>query len=147
MPAPVRLGIIGFGIMGERLLRAALAHAAEFVTPVGVWDPAEAEERLAAVAPAVPMLASATAVIEACECLYVAAPPAAHVPLAEAALAAGRAVFLEKPLATELAAARGFVAGAEASGARAAVDFPMASSPPWRSSPPGGRGWCRRRWP
>jgi predicted dehydrogenase len=49
--------------------------------------------------------------------------------LAEAAFAAGRAVFLEKPLATDLALARGFVARAEASGARAAVNFPMASSP------------------
>ena len=130
MSAPIALGIIGFGIMGERMLRAALGHAVESVTPVGVWDPApEAAARLAGIAPTVPMLASAEAVIAACDCLYIAAPPAAHIPLAEAALAAGRAVFLEKPLATNLAAARAFVARAEASGARAAVNFPMASSP------------------
>ena len=130
MPAPIALGIIGFGIMGERLLRAALGHAAESVQPVGVWDPSEAARgRLAAVPGGVPMLGSAEAVIAACDCLYVAAPPAAHIPLAEAALAAGRAVFLEKPLATDLAEARGFVARAEARGARAAVNFPMASSP------------------
>jgi len=126
---PIALGIIGFGIMGERLLRAALAHATESVTLTGVWDPSPAAaKRLAAIAP-VPMLASAEAVIAACDCLYVAAPPAAHIPLAEQALAAGRAVFLEKPLATDLAAARAFVARAEAMGARAAVNFPMASSP------------------
>ncbi|PZW48637.1 putative dehydrogenase [Humitalea rosea] len=130
MSAPIALGIIGFGIMGERLLRAALGHATDAVTPVGVWDPApEAAARLAGISGAVPMLASVEAVIAACECLYIAAPPAAHIPLAEAALAAGRAVFLEKPLATDLAAARAFVARAEASGARAAVNFPMASSP------------------
>ncbi|MBL6076975.1 Gfo/Idh/MocA family oxidoreductase [Belnapia sp. T18] len=130
MPAPIALGIIGFGIMGERLLRAALDHAAESVRPAGVWDPAEAAQgRLAAVPGGVPMLASAEAVIAACDCLYIAAPPAAHIPLAEAALAAGRAVFLEKPLATDLAEARRFVARAEARGARAAVNFPMASSP------------------
>jgi predicted dehydrogenase len=130
MPAPIALGIIGFGIMGERLLRAALGHATEFATPVGVWDPAPgAATRLSTIAPAVPMLASAEAVIAACDCLYVAAPPAAHIPLAEAALAVGRAVFLEKPLATDLTAARAFVARAEAGGARAAVNFPMASSP------------------
>ncbi len=129
-PAPIGLGLIGFGIMGERLLRAALEHARDSVTPVGVWDPApEAASRLAAIAPGVPMLASAAAVIAACDCLYIASPPAAHIPLAEAALAAGRAVFLEKPLATDLAAARAFVARAEAAGARAAVNFPMASSP------------------
>lgn len=130
MPQPIALGLIGFGIMGERLLRAALEHAAESVRPVAVWDPApEAAARLAVVAPGVPMLASAEAVIGACDCLYVAAPPAAHIPLAEAAFAAGRAVFLEKPLATDLAAARSFVAQAETKGARAAVNFPMASSP------------------
>ncbi|SDB70121.1 Gfo/Idh/MocA family protein [Belnapia rosea] len=130
MPTPVALGIIGFGIMGERLLRAALGHAAESVTPVGVWDPSqEARGRLAAVTGEVPMLDSAQAVIAACDCLYIAAPPAAHIRLAEAALASGRAVFLEKPLATDLAEARRFVARAEAAGARAAVNFPMASSP------------------
>lgn len=126
----VALGIIGFGIMGERLLRAALDHAAAHVHPVGVFDPSPAAAaRLAAIAPRVPMMASAAEVIEACECLYVAAPPAAHIPLAEAALGAGRAVFLEKPLAVDLAAARALVAKAEALGARAAVNFPMASSP------------------
>jgi predicted dehydrogenase len=128
--APIALGIVGFGIMGERLLRAALGHAADAVAPVGVWDPAPgAGPRLAAVSTAVPLLPSADAVIAACDCLYVAAPPAAHIPLAEAALAAGRAVFLEKPLATDLAAARAFTASAEANSARAAVNFPMASSP------------------
>ena len=130
MPALIALGIIGFGVMGERLLRAALSHAADFVTPVGVWDPAaEAVIRLAGVSSEVPMLASAEAVIADSECVYIAAPPSAHIPLAEAALASGRAVFLEKPLATDLARARAFVAMAEASGARAAVNFPMASSP------------------
>jgi len=128
MPSPVKLGIVGFGIMGERLLRAALDHAGEHVLPVGVWDPGEGvAERLAGIAGGPPLLASAQAVIEACDCLYIAAPPAAHIPLAQAALAAGRAVFLEKPLATDLAQARGFVA--QATGARAAVNFPMASSP------------------
>ena len=128
MTTPIRLGIVGFGIMGERLLRAALEHAGEFVTPSGVWDPSSAAAaRLAAVAGAPAMLGSAEAVIAGCDCLYVAAPPAAHVPLAEAALAAGKAVFLEKPLATDLAAARALVAAS--AGARAAVNFPMASSP------------------
>jgi predicted dehydrogenase len=75
------------------------------------------------------MLATPDAVIAACDCLYVAAPPAAHIPLAEAAIAAGRSVFIEKPLATSLTEARAFVARAEAAGARAAVNFPMASSP------------------
>jgi predicted dehydrogenase len=130
MPTPTKLGIIGLGIMGERLLRAALEHAAESVTPVAVWDPSpDAAARISTIPGAPPMLTSAEAVIAACECLYIAAPPAAHIPLAEAAIAAGRSVFIEKPLATSLSDARAFVARAEASNARAAVNFPMASSP------------------
>ncbi|WP_237217625.1 Gfo/Idh/MocA family oxidoreductase, partial [Falsiroseomonas oryziterrae] len=124
----IALGIVGFGIMGERLLRAALAHDAVRVT--GVWDPSPAAAaRLAEVAPGVPMLDSAAAVIAASDALYVASPPSSHIAHAEAAFAAGKAAFLEKPLASDLAAARRFVAAAEARDARAAVNFPMASSP------------------
>lgn len=126
----VTLGLVGFGIMGERLLRAALAHDPAVIRPVAVWDPAPAAAaRLADIAPSLPMLGDAEAVIAACDVLYIASPPAAHIALAEAAFAAGRAAFLEKPLASDLADARRFVAAAAASGARAAVNFPMASSP------------------
>jgi len=126
----VALGIVGFGIMGERLLRAALAHDPSVIRPVAVWDPSPAAAaRLAGIAPGLPMLGSAAEVIAACDVLYVASPPSSHIAHAEAAIAAGRAVFLEKPLASDLADARRFVAAAEAKGARAAVNFPMASSP------------------
>ncbi|PHK96909.1 oxidoreductase [Pseudoroseomonas rhizosphaerae] len=126
--ALLSLGIVGFGVMGERLVRMAFPHPE--MRLAGVWDPSpEAVARLSAAAPGVPMLPGAEAVIAACDVLYVAAPPAAHIPLARAALAAGRAVLLEKPLATGLAEAEAFVAEAEAAGARAAVNFPMASSP------------------
>jgi len=127
---PVKLGIVGFGIMGERLLRAALDHGPADLRLAGVWDPApEAAARLAAIAPAIPFLPGPEAVIAAADCLYVASPPASHLDLAGAALDAGRAVFLEKPLSHDTPAARAFVARAEAEGARAGVNFPMASSP------------------
>jgi predicted dehydrogenase len=126
----VALGIVGFGIMGERLLGAALAHDPAVIRPVAVWDPSpEAAARLAEVAPGLPMLGSAADVIARCDALYIASPPSSHIAHADAAFAAGRAAFLEKPLASDLAAARRFVAAAEARGARAAVNFPMASSP------------------
>jgi len=129
-PAPVQLGIVGFGIMGERLLRAALDHGPAGLRLAGVWDPApDAAARLAAIAPAVPFLSGPEAAIAASDCLYVASPPASHLSLAGAALDAGRAVFLEKPLSHDTPAARAFVARAEAEGARAGVNFPMASSP------------------
>lgn len=128
MAERIGLGIIGFGIMGERLARFAAGH--DQVRLVGVWDPApDAAGRLAAAVPGVPMLASPEAVIAACDCLYVASPPAFHLVHAKAAFAAGKAAFLEKPLAVDPEEARTFVEAAEASGARGAVNFPMASSP------------------
>ncbi len=127
--AAMALGIIGFGIMGERLLRAVLAHDPAVVQVAGVWDPSPAAAARLATIAAVPMRDSAAAVIAGCDCLYIASPPATHLDHAQAALETGRAVFLEKPLAVDLAAAERFVAAAEARGARAAVNFPMASSP------------------
>lgn len=49
-------------------------------------------------------------------CVHVCTPPASHEPLAAAALAAGRHVLVEKPLAPDLAAARRLMAAAEAAG-------------------------------
>jgi len=124
----IGVGIIGAGIMGERLLRAALEHADDVVHVTGVWDHAPAAlDRVAGSVPGMQRAASAEAVIEGAECVYVATPPGMHLGYARAALAAGRAVFLEKPLAVDLADARAFAA--EAGAARVAVNFPFASSP------------------
>lgn len=124
----VGLGIIGAGIMGERLLRAALDHAGDAVHVSGIWDQAPgALDRIGAAVPGVVRAGSAEAVIEGADCVYVATPPGTHLHYARMALAAGRAVFLEKPLAADLADSRRFLA--EASGARVAVNFPFASSP------------------
>ena len=96
MAERIGLGIIGFGIMGERLARFAAEH--DQVRPVGVWDPSpEAASRLAAALPGVPMLASPEAVIAACDCLYIAAPPAFHLVHAKAAFAAGNHSTTESP--------------------------------------------------
>ncbi|MDE2580575.1 MAG: Gfo/Idh/MocA family oxidoreductase [Rhodospirillales bacterium] len=123
----IRLGILGAGIMGERLLRAALDHAADTVQVSGIWDPSEAARaRIAASFPGLTVAGSPAAVIAACDCLYIASPPATHLAHARAGLAAGRAVLCEKPLAVDIAEARAFAA--EAEGARIAVNFPMASS-------------------
>ncbi|MBL8568057.1 MAG: Gfo/Idh/MocA family oxidoreductase [Phreatobacter sp.] len=121
------LGIVGAGIMGERLLGAALSQAGESIRVAGIWDPSpDAMARIAAAFPDVPWLGDAAAAIAACDCLYVASPPASHLGYARMALSAGKTVFCEKPLAVDLADARAFVAEA---GSRGAVNFPFASSP------------------
>jgi predicted dehydrogenase len=127
--AAVKLGFIGYGIMGERLLRAAVRHDPAAIAVAGVWDPSSrAMERLAADLPQVPRAASTHELVEASDCVYIASPPGSHLGHAERILERGRAVFCEKPLAVDLEEARGFVAEAEGRKARAAVNFPFASS-------------------
>jgi predicted dehydrogenase len=126
---PVRLGVLAFGIMGERLTRAILAQDPDRIALSGVYDPSPAAiERLRRELPDAPVAASREALIAASDCIYVASPPSSHIEHAQAALAAGRAVFCEKPLAVDAAQAEAFVSEAEAMGARAAVNFPFASS-------------------
>ena len=113
--------------MGERLARAALEHATESVRLVGIWDPNPAAmARICAALPALPPLGSAEEIIAASDCVYVASPPSSHLEHGGRALAAGKALFCEKPLAVDVAAGGAFVA--KAAGARAAVNFPFASS-------------------
>jgi predicted dehydrogenase len=125
--AQFKLGVIGTGIMGERMLRAALEHAGDIAAIAGVWDPSDAARaHIAKSLPGLAIAASAEALIAASDCVYIASPPASHIALATSVMAAGKAVFCEKPLATDLAAAEAFVAFAK--GKRAAVNFPMATS-------------------
>lgn len=120
------IGIIGAGIMGERLLNAILDQSPPLVKVSGIWDPApSAMARMAATFPQVPRLADAAAIIAASDCVYIASPPASHLDHARAAVAAGKSVFCEKPLAVDVADARAFV---EEAGDRGAVNFPFASS-------------------
>ncbi len=123
----VAIGIIGAGIMGERLLTAILQQDPDLLHVCGIWDPAPAAmQRMAKAFPQVPRLADAAAIIAASDCVYVASPPASHLGHARAALAAGKSFFGEKPLAVDVADSRAFVAEA---GSRGAINFPFASSP------------------
>lgn len=127
MSEPVSIGLIGAGIMGERMLRAILAQSPELVRAAGIWDPsAEAMARIAGELPQVARMRDPAAVIAASDCVYVASPPASHLGHAREALAAGKSVFCEKPLAIDVADSRAFVTEA---GRRGAVNFPFASSP------------------
>lgn len=124
-----RLGFIGFGIMGERLLRAALAHDASRIVVSGVYDPSPAAAtRLATIEGGLPAFATAADVIAASDCLHIASPPASHLGYLAQCQAAGRAALCEKPLAIDVDAARAAVAELGAKGMRAAVNFPFASS-------------------
>ena len=122
----VAIGIIGAGIMGERMLNAILQQDPARVHACGLWDPAPAAlQRMRNSFPQVAQAGDAAGLISASDCVYIASPPASHLAHARAALAAGKSVFCEKPLSIDVADARAFVAEA---GDRGAVNFPFASS-------------------
>jgi len=126
----VRLGIIGCGIMGERIIRATLSLDPDLIRLVALWDPdPKARERLAADLPGLPFVDHAPDVAGLCDVVYVASPPATHLGHARIALGAGRAVFTEKPLAVSMEESHAFLELVNQSGRAAAVNFIFASSP------------------
>ncbi len=124
-----RLGFIGFGIMGERLLRAALNHDKDVIVVSGVFDPSpETAGKLASIDAGLTAFASAEDVIAASDCLHIASPPISHLDYLRQCEAAGKAALCEKPLATDVALATKVVDDVLGKGMRAAVNFPFASS-------------------
>lgn len=124
-----KLGFIGFGIMGERLLRAALNHDKNVITVTGVFDPDPAtSEKLKAIDPQLSSFPTVEDVVAASDCLHIASPPLSHLDYLRQCEAAGKAALCEKPLATDVSQAETVVAGLRSRHMRAAVNFPFASS-------------------
>lgn len=123
-------GVIGLGVMGQRMLARLEGHARLRATQVWDADP-QAVARTLAAYPRLRAAADADALITApgLRTLYIATPPAPHMALANRAFDAGLAVFCEKPLTVDFDAARAAVARIERESRRAAVNFSLASSP------------------
>ena len=98
-PAPLRLGILGVGHFGR--FHALKAAANPAIHLIGLHD--ASFDRVAQIAGEVGASAlSPDAVIATADAVIIAAPTRFHYALAEQALAAGRHVFVEKPIAASL---------------------------------------------
>jgi len=122
----VRLGIIGLGAMGGRVLSVAADHADLIVTVAADLDQGTVDRHRAA-HPAVAFTTDPAAVVASgdIDALYIATPPAFHAELAIGALRRGVAVFCEKPLAVSEADGRAMLAAAEEAGVPCAVNFAL----------------------
>lgn len=125
----LNIGLIGLGVMGQRMLTRLAGHAR--LRAVRVWD--ANQQALAQTLQAWPGLraaSSAESLISepGLHSLYIATPPAAHLALSKLAFDAGLAVFCEKPLTVDFPAARTTIARIEREKRRAAVNFSLASS-------------------
>ncbi len=117
MPNAVRVGVIGAGYWGPNLVRNL--NEAPGADPVAVAD--LSEERLEAMHKRFPALRTTTSHHELfddnkIDAVCIATPVGTHRKLAEEAFAAGKHVFVEKPLAGTVADAEAIVRAAERAG-------------------------------
>jgi predicted dehydrogenase len=125
-----RIGVIGLGIMGNRMLDRLAQHP-ELEAAAG-WDPnpeACAQAKKAHASLAIEVSAEALCRRTDLHCVYIASPPASHISHAFAAFDAGKPAFLEKPLATDLEEAEAIVARASREKRPAAINFSLAHAP------------------
>jgi predicted dehydrogenase len=123
MSRGLRAGIVGTGFIGAVHARSALLAGARLV---GVT--ASTPERSARAASALGAdrgFDSGEALIESADVdvVHICTPNHLHAPLAEAALAAGKHVVCEKPLAMDSGQAQGLVDAAAGAGTQATVPF------------------------
>lgn len=116
-PAPVGVGIIGTGVISGAYLEAAALFPQIEIRALADVNPAAAQARSEAFGvPAVSVdLLLADPAIEIVLNLTI---PEAHVPVGLAAIAAGKHVYLEKPLAVSFAEGQALIAAAAAEGLR-----------------------------
>jgi predicted dehydrogenase len=120
---PLRVGVVGGGFMG-RVHTAAVRAAGAHVVAVASSGPASASRAASALG-----VATAHESVQdllddpGVDIVHVCAPNAVHADLALAALAAGKHVVCEKPLATSVAEADALVRAARAAGTVTAVPF------------------------
>lgn len=132
MTAPVRFALAGFGAWGR--FHASSIAGTPGAALVAVAAPTERTRAEAALAhPQARIFADARAMIAEtdCEIVDIVTPSHTHRTLAEDALAAGRFVLLEKPMATTLDDCRAIAAAAARHGDRLAVGHELRLSSQW----------------
>jgi predicted dehydrogenase len=123
MGPALRAGIVGTGFIGAVHARSALLAGAR-LAGVAASTPARAEQAAARLGVG-RAFRSADELVRSddVDVVHVCAPNHLHVPLAEAALAAGKHVVCEKPIALDAEGAGRLVDAARAAGRQAAVPF------------------------
>lgn len=112
----MRVGIVGAGLQGRRRAAAVAAHPRSTLVAVAGRDPGEAAALAEPYgARALPDWSSLVARPDL-DAVIVCTPPDSHAVITTSALAAGRHVLCEKPLARTTAEAAGMVTAARANG-------------------------------
>ena len=123
---PYSTAIIGLGIMGRRMAEHMALHPDFSVD--AIWDPDPGSCALAhTVVPDATLADHAEDAMADVDLVYLACPPVPRKAYALHAAAAGKAVFLEKPLGVDVAESTELVDAIASSGVPAAVNFTQAA--------------------
>ena len=126
----LRVGIIGLGTMGQRMLESMNGHT-EFDVRYA-WDMNVVQcQRVWNAYPKIQIAQSAEELVsfDDINLVYIATPPSTHVEYSELALEMGKPVLCEKPLSVNLEEARGLVEDTKLSGLPNAINFSYATGP------------------
>ena len=129
LPRPLGVAIAGLGF-GEKVHLPALRDC-PLTEPVALWHPREERLDQACAATELPGFTSFDALLDdpRVDALVIATPPEPRQALAEAAIAAGKHLLLEKPVALEAAQIERLQRQALAAGVTVAVDFEYRAVP------------------
>jgi myo-inositol 2-dehydrogenase/D-chiro-inositol 1-dehydrogenase len=100
----IKIGIIGAGYIGG--VHAGVLARDERVSVSAIYDPVDQRAESLSLSSGATAAKSAEALIASSDAVYITTPNTKHTELAVAAAAAGKHVFCEKPLATNLTDAR-----------------------------------------
>src|SRR3954469_15978138 len=123
-PRPLRVGLLGYGLAGRVFHAPLIAACPDLVLAAVVTRDPERRAALRAVHPGAEALDAPEQLWEraaSLDLVVVATPNRSHAALARAALHAGLAVVVDKPLATSAAEARALIDEARARGRRLTV--------------------------
>lgn len=122
MIEPVRVGLVGAGPWAQ-LVHAPTFAAGPDTTLAGVWARRPDAAAVVAGPNHAPVFEDLDALIDACDAVAFAVPPAVQADLAVRVARAGRAVLLEKPIAADLAGAERLAAAVAENGVVSQVLF------------------------
>lgn len=124
------VAFVGLGVMGQRMLTNMVAFGG--FTPTVGWDPSgEACTKAREICVELTIADDPMAMIDdqSIDLVYIATPPDFHKPYALAAAEAGKQIYCEKPLGTDVGESRELVEAVERQGAPNIVNFSLASAP------------------
>ncbi len=147
MNDPLPVGLIGSGPWARMVTGPVLAAGPQ-TRVAGVWSRRPKHAAELAIQLGVPSFTDLDTLFEKCEAIAIAVAPAAQPALAIRAARAGKALLLEKPLATDVAGARSIAEAVHATGVGALVMLTYRFNPTLRPfldqcariEPLGGRG-------